>query len=187
MKSLLVVVSLLASCGELKEVKYIPGPKGEPGADGRNGTDGKNGVDGTNGRDGKDGTSCTTTSIKPNSTTPNGSIMISCTDGTKALIVNGVDGKDGTNGTDGKNGADGTNGVDGKNGTVIQSINLCRGQTTYPSMFVEVAFCIGGNLYAVYSANGGFMTMIPPGTYSSSGINSTCTFTVKESCQVVVK
>lgn len=93
----------------------------------------------------------------------------------------GVQGIQGLQGTPGVNGINGTNGVDATPVTVVQ---LCPGVTTYPSVFSEVAFCIQGKLYATYSAHDGFSTEIPPGAYSSNGINSSCTFTVQLNCVV---
>lgn len=72
----------------------------------------------------------------------------------------------------------------GMDGTIITSVQLCPGTTTYPSTFVEVAFCINNSLYAVYSANNGFLTYLPPGTYSSNAIGSACSFTVLPGCTV---
>lgn len=87
----------------------------------------------------------------------------------------------GPKGDTGSDGADGRNGVDASPVTVVQ---LCPGTTTYPSTFVEVAFCIQGNLYATYSANGGFSTQLVPGSYNSSTAGSSCTFVVVEGCTV---
>lgn len=66
----------------------------------------------------------------------------------------------------------------------IIPVQFCPNTTTYPTTFSEVAFCINNNLYAVYSANDGFLTLIPPGNYTSNGINSTCTFQVLPNCIV---
>lgn len=81
-------------------------------------------------------------------------------------------------------GKDGVNGKDGAPGTQITVVQLCPGTTTYPSTFVEVAFCINDKLYAVYSANNGFETEIVPGAYSSNAIGSTCSFVVEAHCAV---
>lgn len=68
----------------------------------------------------------------------------------------------------------------------ITPVQFCPNVTpTYPTTFPEVAFCIQGNLYAVYSANDGFLTLIPPGVYSSNAVGSSCTFTVLNNCQIV--
>jgi hypothetical protein len=69
-------------------------------------------------------------------------------------------------------------------GTIVQPIQFCSGTPIYPSTFPEVGFCINNQLWAVYSANGGFLTLIPPGQYSSTGINSSCTFTVGPDCVI---
>lgn len=91
-------------------------------------------------------------------------------------------GKDGANGLNGSNGSNGKDGVDA---TPVTVVKLCPGTTTYPSVFVEVAFCVQHKLYAVYSANGGFETEIVPGYYSSNGIGSRCNFTVAPNCGIV--
>ena len=122
---------------------------------------------------------------------PTGATGASGQDGaTGPAGTNGVDGQDGSNGTDGANGVDGQDGAVGPQGAPgsdaasVTVVQLCPAPTTYATTFSEVAFCIGGNLYATYSANGGFSTEIPPGTYSSNGINSSCTFVVSANCQV---
>lgn len=69
--------------------------------------------------------------------------------------------------------------------SATQVVQFCAGaNTAYPGTFAEVGFCINNNLYAVYSANDGFLTLVPPGTYSSNGINASCTFTVLPNCVV---
>lgn len=87
-------------------------------------------------------------------------------------------------GPTGPTGNDGSDGKDGQDATPVTVVQLCPGTTHYPTTFVEVAFCIGGKLYATYSTHGGFSTEIPPGTYSSNGVGSSCTFTVGANCQV---
>jgi len=117
---------------------------------------------------------------------------ISCPDGTSTYIpngingVNGLNGADGRDGVDGRDGADGRDGVDGINGTVVTVQQFCPAShvPSYPSTFPEVGMCIGGKMYGVYSANGGFLVYMPPGVYSSNGINSSCTFTLSANCQV---
>ena len=98
---------------------------------------------------------------------------------------NGVNGQNGQNGTNGVNGVNGTNGQDGTNGSIVTPIQFCPNVVpTYPSAFPEVGFCIDNTLYAVYSANGGFLSEITPGNYSSDGINASCNFTVSANCQI---
>lgn len=98
----------------------------------------------------------------------------------------GVAGKDGqsTVGATGSQGPVGPQGAPGVDAHPVTVVKLCPATTVYSTTFTEVAFCIDGSLYAVYSANGGFESLIPPGTYSSNGINSSCTFTVHANCEV---
>jgi hypothetical protein len=111
------------------------------------------------GEQGKDGSSCETIQ------TPTGA-TINCGNSTSDIL----------NGERGPTGAD---------GTTITIVQLCPGHTTYPSTFLEVAMCINNKLYGVYSANGGFMTELPPGNYSSNAIGSACNLTVLANCMVV--
>lgn len=90
-------------------------------------------------------------------------------------------GEKGETGAQGPAGADGKDGVDA---TPVTVVKLCNGTTTYPTTFVEVAFCVGGKLYGTYSSNGGFSTELPPGAYSSNAIGSSCNFTVGPNCTV---
>lgn len=104
----------------------------------------------------------------------------------------GLNGEHGENGESGERGPKGDSnvgdpGIDGQNGTdgtQVTIVKLCPGETTYPSTFVEVALCIEGKLYAVYSTHGGFMTEVPPGSYSSNAVGSKCDFIVGPNCQV---
>lgn len=84
-------------------------------------------------------------------------------------------------GPQGPPGAPGTNGTDSTPVTVVQ---FCPGTPSYPSTFPEVGICLAGSIYAVYSANDGFLTLIPPGQYNSNAVGSACTFTVLENCQI---
>jgi hypothetical protein len=106
---------------------------------------------------------------------------ISCPNGTTANLVNGVNG---TNGSNGINGTNGINGANGLPGTKITLVQFCSGTPSYPSTFPEVGFCIEGSIYAVYSANDGFLTYLPPGAYSSNAVGSSCNFTVSAECAI---
>lgn len=104
--------------------------------------------------------------------------------GTEHHYIAGPKGDPGLNGQDGAIGTTGPQGNPGVDATPVTIVKLCPGSTIYPSTFVEVAFCINNKLYAVYSTNGGFESEIPPGSYNSNGVNSTCTFTVTSGCVV---
>lgn len=102
--------------------------------------------------------------------------------GSKGNTVVGPVGPAGAPGLNGSNGVNGTNGVDT---TPMTPVQFCSGVIpSYPNAFPEIGLCFGGDLYAVYSANEGFMVYLPPGTYYSNGINASCTFVVKANCVV---
>jgi hypothetical protein len=93
--------------------------------------------------------------------------------------VIGPVGSQGPQGIPGLPGLVGPQGPAGLNGTdaSIGIVPLCPGVSNYGT-FVEIALNINDDLYAVYSANGGFMTYLAPGAYLSNGIGSACNFTV---------
>ncbi len=94
--------------------------------------------------------------------------------------VNGATGPTGLvgqTGTDGATGAQGQQGLAGADGTAINMVKLCPDTPSYGT-FVEFGLCINGQLYGVYSANGGFLSLLPNGNYSSTGIGSSCNLTV---------
>lgn len=78
----------------------------------------------------------------------------------------------------------GPQGPAGADGNLATLVALCPGVTTYPSAFVEVALCLNNKLYGVYSANNGFLTLLPPGNYSSNAIGSACNLTILPNCVV---
>lgn len=100
----------------------------------------------------------------------------------------GPSGAQGASGSDGQQGTQGPPGVDGQNGTnatPVTPIQFCPGVTpTYPSVFAEYGICLGGQLYGVYSTNGGFLALLPPGTYNSNAVGSNCNFVVLPNCQI---
>lgn len=103
-------------------------------------------------------TGCSVSSISASNAAPNGGSLITCKDGTSSLILNG---------------------------SIMKPVQFCANSIpSYPTTFPEIGFCIDNNLYAVYSANGGFLVLVTPGTYSSNGINSSCTFTVLSGCVI---
>lgn len=129
---------------------------------------------------GKDASPCTASRVD-NVTT------VYCPDGTEVEIPDGAPGVAGEVGQQGAAGTPGLNGSDGQNGqdaTPVTVVQLCPGVTTYASVFVEVALCLNGSLYGVYSANGGFLTYLPPGAYNSNAIGSACSLVVGDNCEV---
>lgn len=100
------------------------------------------------------------------------------------MVGCGPRGNAGYNGAVGPQGATGDTGTPGTNATPVTIVQLCTATTAYPGTYSEIAFCVGGNLYGTYSANGGFSTELPPGVYNSNGINSSCTFTISANCVV---
>lgn len=98
------------------------------------------------------------------------------------IICNGLNGNSGPQGAQGPIGQTGAPGADLTPVTLIQ---FCPGVApSYPGVFPEVGLCIADQLYGVYSANNGFMVLLPPGAYSSNAIGSSCSFTVAPHCQV---
>lgn len=86
-------------------------------------------------------------------------------------------------GCNGETGPQGLQGPQGANGAAATVVPLCPGVSNY-GVFVEVALCLNDSLYAVYSANGGFLTLLAPGNYSSNAIGSACNLTVAAHCKV---
>jgi hypothetical protein len=123
---------------------------------------GPSGPQGPVGEKGRDGSDCGAYPIQ-GSMAPNGGALIRCDNGTDAIILNGSDGQNGSP------------------GTVVAPIKFCHAScaaTSYPNNFPEVGFKIDGKIWAVYSKNGGFLTEIVPGRYSSQGVGCSCTFVV---------
>jgi len=91
----------------------------------------------------------------------------------------------GATGNPGAQGPRGEQGSQGIPGPTYSPIQLCPGFVPlYPSVFPEYGVCINNELYGVYSANGGFLTKILQGTWTSNGINASCTLTVGPNCAV---
>jgi hypothetical protein len=78
----------------------------------------------------------------------------------------------------GKKGTNGAPGPEGLDGTIMVPIKFCPGTGVYPTVFPEVGFLIEGKLYAVYSANGGYLFEVLPGAYASNAIGNSCSFIV---------
>lgn len=103
------------------------------------------------GASGSNGSSCTVSQISANDNLPDGGALISCADGTRSLIANG---------------------------TLITPVQFCPETPVYPSVFPEVGFVMHGKIYAVYSTNDGFLTLLMPGRYTSNAVGSRCDFTI---------
>lgn len=100
------------------------------------------------------------------------------------LITLAACGKTGPKGDPGES-VVGPQGAPGSDAAQITPVELCPGFVPkYPYSFPEYGLCIDNQLYGVYSANGGFLALLPPGTYSSNGINASCNLTVASNCRV---
>jgi len=87
--------------------------------------------------------------------------QITCPNGTSGIILNG------------------TNGTNGINAVSVYMIQFCPNSVpSYPSTFPEYGIVVGSTIYAVYSANDGFLTILTPGWYYSNAIGSSCNFLV---------
>jgi hypothetical protein len=99
--------------------------------------------------------------------------------------ANGTNGLQGPTGSQGPIGIPGPTGPSGTPGTVITIEQLCGSCVpSFPNTFPESVLCIDNQLYGVYSLNGGFFSLLPPGSYSSDGINCSCTLTIGYNCQI---
>jgi hypothetical protein len=132
----------------------VDGATGPQGAPGLNGSTGPQGTPGLNGSNGSDG-------------------------------PQGVPGLNGSDGSTGPQGSPGLNGSNGHDATPVTSVQFCPHVTpSYPSTFPELGLCIADQMYGVYSDHGGFLALLPPGQYSSNGINASCTFNILSHCIV---
>ncbi len=97
----------------------------------------------------------------------------------------GDTGAQGPVGSKGDTGAQGPKGDAGQAGSVVTPVQFCPNiKAAYPSYFPESGLCINNHMYGVYSANGGFLALLPPGRYSSDGINASCAFEILVNCEV---
>lgn len=198
----------LCSCGQKDDGQgpvLLQGTNGITGAQGQVGIEGQSGSNGLNtlvlvSRFTSDNSICfsgegvlVSTGLDVNQNLTLDPLEITATtvvcDGATGLTgANGQDGSNGLNGSNGNNGVDGTNGTNGTNGvngTVVLPVQFCPGSSTvYPNTFPEIGFCINNNIYAVYSTNGGFLSLMTPGTYSSAGVGSACNFTIAANCVI---
>lgn len=186
MKYLIIIILVtigFVGCGGGPEQIYTTGSQG---AQGPTGVQGPAGGNGSNGENSLIATGIATTIQCPTGGTivkagldlnNNGTLDYSEVTST-AVICNGLQGAVGATGPQG------IQGPAGVNGTVITPVKFCSQTSNYPSTFPEYGLCINNNLYAVYSANDGFLTYIPPGAYHSNAIGSICDFTVLPNCKI---
>lgn len=139
------------------------GPRGDQGVPGKDGKDSI--VPGPAGPNGVPGSSCSV------SRTIGGS-LIQCTDGTSAVVLDGI------------NGADGRDGVDAPPTpyTVTSIYDPCGKQTTYDEVLLRLA---NGQLLAHYASGSlQYLTVIGPGNYVTTD-NSSCYFTVDANLNII--
>lgn len=94
-------------------------------------------------------------------------------DNAETIICNGV------NGNPGGVGPQGPSGDDGQDSNPVVIFKFCPNVVAnYPSSFPEYGIRLNNNVYGVYSANGGFLTLLIPGSYTTTGIGANCNFTI---------
>lgn len=93
-------------------------------------------------------------------------------------------GSNGRIGAIGPAGPKGDVGAPGQDVTPVTVVSFCGGPSVYPSNFPEYGLVIGGQVFGVYSTNGGFLALLPPGVYSSNAVGSSCTFTINADATV---
>jgi hypothetical protein len=123
------------------------------------------GPSGHNGQAGSPGGSCTVTQAA------NG-VVISCADGSNAVIYNGADGKDGQDGQDGRDLLPGAY-------SVVNLVDFCGDA---PGVNDEVGLVLGNGKILVLFVSGGagsmhFLTLLNPGNYVTTD-GTSCHFTV---------
>lgn len=139
------------------------GERGLPGASGSQGEAGQAGAPGEDGEAGEDGSSCSVTAAV------NGAI-VSCTDGTSVVILNGTDGEDGED-------------APPTAYSFTEVIDPCGDS---PGHLDEVLFkTYDGHIVAHYShGSQEFLTLIPPGSYVTTD-GTSCYFTVDSNGDVI--
>lgn len=159
-------------CGRENETEDT-GSRGEQGDRGPEGQVGQAGPAGEPGEQGEKGDSCSVDSLS------NGAI-ITCEDGTTAVIYNGVDGLDGQDGADGEDGEDGEDAPPTAY-TITEIIDPCGDQ----SGFDEVILRTANEELLAHFASGSlqYLTLLPPGSYVTTDGHS-CYFTVHSDMSV---
>lgn len=149
MKYSLIVVSLfLVACG-----KGVPGEQG---------------VKGDTGATGPTGSSCTVQQA-------NNGAIISCSDGSSVLVLNG------TNGTNGRDGTNGVNAVPSAY-SIVEIIDPCGPMTGY---YNEILLRLADRTLIAFFEDGSqrFLAEITPGTYKTTD-KQNCIFTISSNLNV---
>lgn len=111
-----------------------------------------------------------TPAIAPNVTT-SPATSEQCLNGGAVVMINGID----TVICNGSNGSAGHNGTDA---SPVTPVSFCGAPSIYPSAFPEYGLLIGNRMFGVYSLNGGFLALLPPGLYNSNAVGSSCNFLI---------
>lgn len=128
------------------------GTSGRDGIDGERGSDGESGPPGVPGTNGIDGSSCSVAAMV-------GGALISCTDGSQAAILNGVDGED----------------APVSDYTIVDTIDPCGPQTAYDEILLRMG---NGQLVAHYShGSKQHLVLLGAGSWQTTD-NTGCQFTV---------
>lgn len=162
---LAALASVMLGCADSKKPK--DGKDGQPGAIGTPGTPGEPGHSPIIVTRSANALEC-----------PTGGLVVTVDLGSPNVICNGLDG------AEGQIGGTGPQGIPGQDITPVTLVKLCPGTSTYPTVFIEYGMCIADQMWGVYSANGGFLALLPPGNYSSNAIGSSCNLTIGLHCQV---
>ena len=141
-----------------ERIVYIPGPVGPVGPSGPRGEPGERGPAGDQGPEGTPGSSCSVSQMS------NGA-LVTCTNGTNAVILNGVDGDN----------------TPSSAYTVTELIDPCVRQGTFDEILFRTT---NGTLIAHYShGNKQFLTVIGPGDYVTTD-STNCYFTITPSLEI---
>jgi hypothetical protein len=144
------------------------GPAGKDGQDGATGSPGVQGPQGQPGTNGNNGSSCSVEDMI-------GGAIISCTDGTSAILL---DGQDGASGRDGLDGKDGKDGMDASllPFSIVGFVDPCGPQSTYDEILIQLT---NGQIVAHFSSGTRqFLASIGPGNYITTD-GTGCRFTVR--------
>ena len=152
-----LAVGLFATaCGddieEVTEVVNKPVP-GEPGKDGEDG------------KDGKDGTSCTVDDVA-------GGALISCTDGTEQVVLDGVDGADGSDGAD----------AELPDTAVAEIIDPCGDGPDFDEVLLVLA---DGSIVTYFEGAQGFLSVLECNTKYKTTDSQACKFFLNSACEYV--